>query len=64
MQLYTSQFSILMEKGRCVVKNENIELTLRNIEKMIQTIKYGSITLVVHDKQIVQIDKNEKIRIK
>ncbi|NLY79499.1 MAG: DUF2292 domain-containing protein, partial [Lysinibacillus sp.] len=24
----------------------------------------GSITLVVHDKQIVQIDKNEKIRIK
>ncbi|SOC13084.1 uncharacterized protein DUF2292 [Ureibacillus xyleni] len=45
-------------------RQENIELALKNIEKMIQNISYGSITLVIQDQHVVQIDKNEKIRIK
>ncbi|RTQ93092.1 YezD family protein [Lysinibacillus telephonicus] len=44
-------------------KQENIRLVLRNIENMLTSMNYGSITLVVHDDQIVQIEKNEKIRL-
>ena len=29
---------------------------------MLETLKYGSITLVIQDGKIVQIDKNEAIR--
>lgn len=44
-------------------KQENIRLVLRNIENMLTSMNYGSITLVVHDDQIVQIEKSEKIRL-
>ncbi|MCH1624044.1 YezD family protein [Fredinandcohnia sp. SECRCQ15] len=30
---------------------------------MLESIKYGSITLVVQDGKIVQIEKNEKVRL-
>ncbi|MBT2696750.1 YezD family protein [Bacillus sp. ISL-40] len=30
---------------------------------MLDTLKYGSITLVVQDGKIVQIEKNEKVRL-
>lgn len=44
-------------------KQENIQLVLKNIEKMLATMNYGSITLVVHDDAVVQIEKSEKIRL-
>lgn len=44
-------------------KKENIQQVLRNIEQMITSMNFGSITLVVHDDQIVQIERNEKIRL-
>ena len=34
-----------------------------HIERMLDTLKYGSITLVVQDGKIVQIEKNEKVRL-
>jgi hypothetical protein len=37
---------------------------LEEIRSMISQIKYGSITLIIQDGIIVQVDKNEKIRIK
>jgi hypothetical protein len=37
---------------------------LQEILKMAEQIKYGSITLIIQDGVIIQIDKNEKIRIK
>ena len=45
-------------------KNENIDETLESIKEMLATIKYGTLTLVIQDGHIVQIDKNEKIRLK
>lgn len=36
---------------------------LRQIQDLAETIRYGSITLVFQDGVLVQIDKNEKIRI-
>lgn len=44
-------------------KHENVQLVLKNIEKMLTTMSYGSITLVVHDDNVVQIEKSEKIRL-
>ncbi|MDR3595713.1 YezD family protein [Clostridium sp.] len=37
---------------------------LKEIFKMIEKIKYGSITLIIQDGVIIQVDKNEKIRMK
>lgn len=45
-------------------RNEKIDETLETIRKMIDTIQYGTVTLVIQDGHIVQIDKNEKIRLK
>ena len=38
--------------------------TLQEILKMAEQIKYGSITLIIQDGIIIQVDKNEKIRMK
>ncbi|MFT8349881.1 DUF2292 domain-containing protein [Clostridium saccharoperbutylacetonicum] len=37
---------------------------LKEILKMIEKIKYGSVTLIIQDGVIIQVDKNEKIRMK
>lgn len=37
---------------------------LLEILKMIDKIKYGSVTLIIQDGVIIQVDKNEKIRMK
>ena len=37
---------------------------LGTLEELLSDMKYGSITLVIQDGQIVQIDKTEKCRIK
>lgn len=34
------------------------------IEELLKNIKYGSITLVVQDGKVIQIEKNEKHRLK
>ena len=37
---------------------------LDTLEKLLNDMKYGSITLIIQDGKIVQIDKTEKHRIK
>lgn len=36
---------------------------LAHVMSMLESLKFGSITLVVQDGRIVQIEKNEKIRL-
>lgn len=36
---------------------------LAQLMRMLESLKFGSITLVVQDGKIVQIEKNEKIRL-
>lgn len=45
-------------------RKENIELTLENVRKLVNSIQYGSVTLVIQDNYVVQIERNEKIRLK
>ena len=42
--------------------NDREEL-LRHIDKMLEKLQFGSITLVVQDGKVIQIEKNEKIRL-
>ena len=37
---------------------------LDDIQKIVSEIKYGSVTLVIQDGVLLQIEKNEKIRLK
>jgi hypothetical protein len=36
---------------------------LATIEEMIQSLKYGSVTIIVQDGKVIQIEKTEKLRI-
>lgn len=45
-------------------QKENMEASLENIKEMLETIKFGTITLVIQDGLVVQLEKNEKIRLK
>lgn len=45
-----------------MIEKKNEEY-LELLEKMVDELQYGSITLVVQDGKIVQIKKEEKIRI-
>ncbi|WP_455675774.1 YezD family protein [Pradoshia sp.] len=36
---------------------------MAHLEQMLTTIKFGSITLVVQDGKVIQIEKNEKVRL-
>lgn len=45
-------------------KTNNFDEVLENIKQSLETLKYGAITLIVQDGIIIQIEKNEKIRLK
>lgn len=36
---------------------------LKVVEEYVKQVKFGSITLIVQDGKVIQIDKNEKIRL-
>ncbi|HBC94504.1 MAG TPA: DUF2292 domain-containing protein [Pelotomaculum sp.] len=40
------------------------QLDLKKLLEMVKTVSHGSITLIIHDGKIVQIDKSEKLRLK
>ncbi|MBR5965175.1 MAG: YezD family protein [Treponema sp.] len=43
---------------------KNIDSALQEAKKIIAQIKYGSVTLVVQDGTVVQIERQEKLRLK
>lgn len=45
-------------------RKQNEELAIENVKMHLNNIKYGTITLVIQDSLVVQIEKNEKIRLK
>lgn len=50
-----------------MAENQNNQLEyphLEIIQKMIGEIKFGSITIIVQDGKVIQIDKTEKRRLK
>ena len=45
-------------------KNTIQETDIKIIIDFLETIQYGSVTIIVQDGKILQIEKNEKIRVK
>ena len=45
-------------------KDENLEEALKTVRKLIGEIQYGSVTLVIQDGVVVQVERQEKIRLK
>ena len=52
--------STKIKKERSPILEKNIEL----LSELVSKTRYGSITILIQDGVIIQIDKNEKIRIK
>ena len=44
--------------------NINNQDEIKKLLQIIETIHYGSVTVIIQEGKIVQIEKNEKIRIK
>ncbi|PWA09723.1 DUF2292 domain-containing protein [Pueribacillus theae] len=43
---------------------ENFDQLSKEILNMLKTLSYGSITIVVQDGKVIQLEKNEKVRLK
>ena len=50
----------MVNKEGKVLKPERLE----ELQKIISSVKYGSVTLIIQDGVLLQIEKNEKIRLK
>ncbi len=37
---------------------------LKRLLDLIESVRYGSITLIIQDGKVIQIEKNEKVRLK
>lgn len=55
-----------MSDKNLVSKDESIvsEEDLKKLLQILKTVRYGSVTLVIQDGKVVQIEKNEKMRLK
>ena len=49
---------------RSIRKNNIEEKDIKKIIEFLETIQYGSVTVIVQDGKIMQIERNEKIRLK
>ncbi|MGE7915178.1 YezD family protein [Lysinibacillus xylanilyticus] len=45
-------------------RTENINLALDHVRQILNTVNHGSITLIVQNSYVVQIEKKEKIRLR
>lgn len=52
-----------MKRGANYLKPSEWQEIASHLEQMLGTLKFGSITLVVQDGKVIQIEKNEKVRL-
>ncbi|MEV5116230.1 YezD family protein [Peribacillus frigoritolerans] len=45
-------------------KENQLEEIFERLQEILNSMKYGSITLIVQDGKIIQMERNEKLRIK
>ncbi|MBA2876470.1 hypothetical protein HNR31_003288 [Anoxybacillus caldiproteolyticus] len=43
---------------------QQLETIFTKIKEMLDSMKFGSITLVIQDGKIIQLEKNEKVRLR
>ncbi|MCQ6264171.1 YezD family protein [Fictibacillus sp. WQ 8-8] len=47
-----------------MVNGKSQDEIFEQLKEMLNSIKYGSITLIVQDGKLIQLEKNEKVRFK
>lgn len=52
-----------MKKDLTIDKKYEDETLITQILKALKSIQYGYVLITVHDSKVVQIDKNEKVRL-
>lgn len=65
MKYFVRRVNCINRRSEMTVKKEKPVLNTQNIEKLesiLSTMKYGSVTIYMQDKKIVQIEKTEKYR--
>ena len=45
------------------IKKDIVENYIEEVKKAVREIKYGSLTLIIQDGKVIQIDKTEKVRL-
>lgn len=45
-------------------EQDQLDQVMGKLKEMLQAMKYGSITLIIQDGKIIQLEKNEKVRLK
>ncbi len=43
---------------------DHLEVVMERLREMLKTMNFGSVTLIVQDGKVIQLEKNEKVRIK
>jgi hypothetical protein len=52
-----------LKRGANRLKPSEWQEIAEHVERMLDTLQFGSITLVIQDGKVVQIEKNEKVRL-
>ncbi len=65
---YRKVTAFFLQKEREVInmaeiKKDVSENYLEEVKKAVKEIKYGSLTLIIQDGKVIQIDKTEKVRL-
>ncbi|MED2974798.1 YezD family protein [Fictibacillus sp. B-59209] len=47
-----------------MVNGKSQDEIFEQLKEMLNSIKYGSITLIIQDGKLIQLEKNEKVRFK
>lgn len=55
-----ADLSTVINKKTESISNED----LKRLLDLMESVRYGSITLIIQDGKVVQIEKNEKVRLK
>lgn len=49
--------------GRADAQRHDIAVSLEKVRNVLEALRFGSVTLTVHDARVVQIDVTEKTRL-
>jgi hypothetical protein len=53
-----------LKGGTCLGMAEQLEKVYLQLKELLSNLKYGSVTLIVQDGKVIQLEKNEKVRLK
>ena len=64
------KFDVFFMEGNNMAQTETTQTTslteeqLKRVQEAVRDIRYGTVTLVIQDGRLIQIDRAEKIRLK